>query len=65
MVILTNAFTPVVPSNPQYSGFNIRSIIQANTSLRNSFLAFEQTLLDSMYTSKKQILTEVPEQKLL
>lgn len=44
---------------------NIRSIIQANTSLRNSFLAFEQTLLDSMYTSKKQILTEVSEQKLL
>lgn len=44
---------------------NIRSIIQANTSLKKSFLEFQKALLDSMYSSKKQILTEVPEQKLL
>lgn len=44
---------------------NIRSIIQANTSLKKSFLEFQQSLLDSMYSSKKQILTEVPEPKLL
>jgi len=44
---------------------NIRSIIQANTPLKNSFLEFQQNLLDSMYTSKKQILTEVTDQKLL
>jgi hypothetical protein len=44
---------------------NIRSIIQANTSLKNSFLQFQQSLLDSMYSSKRQVLTEVPEQKLL
>lgn len=47
MVILTNAFTPVVPSNPQYSGFNNGYLGYGDTSGANAFVTYNRTISNS------------------
>jgi hypothetical protein len=54
MVILTNSFTPVVPSNPQYSGFNNGYFSYGDVTGGFSFVTYNRTISNSTDTESSR-----------